>query len=212
MTKKEKAGIFLAHLKERFPNVSCALRYESPFELLVATILSAQCTDIRVNIVTEELFKTHRTPQDFVNITLDELMEKIRSTGFFRNKAKNIKGMAEALLARHGGEVPADLDELVKLPGVGRKTGNVVLSEVFHQPGIVVDTHVKRIVNRLGLEAGDDPVKIEFALMKLLPKDEWAAFSHRAIWFGRETCDARKPKCGECAVSGVCAYYQKKVK
>jgi endonuclease-3 len=193
-------------LRERYPEVKTPLIYETPYQLLVATILSAQCTDKQVNRVTGELFKHLKTPADFAGLPLKTIEHLIRSTGFFHNKAKNIKNCSRALLANHNGMVPDTLEELTKLPGVGRKTANVILGAVFETPGIVVDTHVGRISQRLDLTDNKDPVKIEFDLMKIIPKREWRDFSLRLIFFGRETCTARKPKCPICPLNKLCSW------
>ncbi|HVR85995.1 MAG TPA: endonuclease III [Planctomycetota bacterium] len=183
----------------------CALVHENALELLVATILSAQCTDHRVNIVTATLFKKYRSAKDFAEADLDVLEQDIRSTGFFRNKARNIQGAARRIVERHGGEVPSTMEDLLELPGVARKTANVVLGTWFGKAaGIVVDTHVHRISRRLQLTREDDPKKIEQDLMKLLPRAEWINFSHRLIWHGRRICAARKPNCGACPIAGEC--------
>jgi len=171
----------------------------------VATILSAQCTDVRVNLVTKELFKRYKTAKDFAEADAKELEQAIRSTGFFRSKAKSIQGAARLLVEKHGGRVPETMEELLELPGVARKTANVVLGTWFKKAfGVVVDTHVHRIARRLQLTREDEPKKIEQDLMKLLPPEEWINFSHRVIWHGRRLCTARKPKCGECPLAEVC--------
>ncbi len=175
-------------------------------QLLVATILSAQCTDERVNRVTPSLFKKLPTAKDFAEVSLSDLEEMVRPTGFYRNKAKNIKACCTALVERHGGKVPDNMDALVELPGIGRKTANVILGSAFGIPGIVVDTHVKRVSQRIGLTRESDPVKIEFDLMALIPKKDWIAFSHQMIWHGRALCKARKPKCPECPLLDLCDY------
>ena len=195
----------IARLKRRFPEARCALDHQDPLQLLVATILSAQCTDARVNIVTKDLFTKYRDARDYANADPARFEQEIKSTGFFRNKTKSILGMAQALVERHGGQVPSTMDELTALPGVGRKTANVVLGTAFGiNEGVVVDTHVSRIANRLKLTAQKDPVKIERDLMKLVPRNEWADFSHLLIHHGRQICDARKPKCEICPVSQLC--------
>lgn len=188
-----------------YPNPKCALNHKSAFELAVATILSAQCTDERVNIVTKALFKKYRTPQAFAEADLEELQENIKSTGFFRNKAKNIIGFAHAIVNTHGGKIPKDLESLVTLPGVGRKTANVILGTAFGiASGVVVDTHVTRLSNRMGLTKQTDPVKIEQDLIKLIPQEHWINFSHAMIWHGRKFCMARKPNCDECPLAEIC--------
>ena len=192
-------------LKRRFPDARCSLNYDSPFQLVVATILSAQCTDARVNMVTADLFTKYRTVEDFANADPEEFEGDIRSTGFFRNKTKSIVGMAAALLDRHGGEVPRTLDELSKLPGVGRKTANVVLGNAFGiDEGVVVDTHVTRLGNRLGLTKHTNAVKIERDLMEIVPRKDWTIFPHLMISHGRELCQARKPRCEICPLNSLC--------
>lgn len=198
-------------LNSTYPEVRTQLNHANPFQLLTATILSAQCTDRQVNNVTEKLFKKLKSPQDFVNIELSDLENMIRPTGYFKNKAKNIKNCSKALIENHGGVVPDNLSDLVKLPGVGRKTANVVLGSVFGIPSIVVDTHVNRISQRLDLTANKDPVKIEFDLMKIIPKEEWDGFSLRLIYFGRQYCRARKPLCPDCPLLDLCEYPEKNV-
>jgi endonuclease-3 len=202
---KRHAARIVRRLTAAYPDARCALDYKTPLQLLVATILSAQCTDTRVNIVTKDLFKKYPDAVAFAAAKLPELERAIQSTGFFRNKAKNIKACCGELVESHGGRIPQDIDELVKLPGVGRKTANVVLGTAFGIPtGVVVDTHVARLSHRLGMTAHKDPVKIERDLMEQLPKKEWVDFSHRMIHHGRKICVARKPKCDECSLSDVC--------
>ena len=196
-------------LKECYPDIKTQLFYETPFQLLIATILSAQCTDKQVNRVTRVLFDHLKTPADFSAAPLDTIERYIRSTGFFRNKARNIINCSQAILQTHGGEVPRTLEELVKLPGVGRKTANVVLGAAFGIPGIVVDTHVARISGRLALTEHRDPGKIEPDLMKIVPKKDWQNFCLRLIFFGRETCTARKPKCPVCPLCHLCPWQNK---
>ena len=199
------AATVLARLLERYPDAHCALDFRNPYELLCATILSAQCTDKRVNMVTPALFARYPDATALAAAKPEELEEIIRSTGFFRSKAKSLIGMAQALVERHGGEVPDDMEALVVLPGVGRKTANVVLGDAFDQrEGIVVDTHVTRVGNRLGLTKESDAVKIEQALMPLFPREQWTKISHLLIEHGRQVCDARKPRCGECILADVC--------
>lgn len=209
MKKQETAQRFLGYLAERYPVAECALHFTTPLELLVATILSAQCTDVRVNIVTADLFTKYTSVDDFADAPLEELMEDIKTVGLFRNKAKSIIAMAQVLRTSHNSTVPATLEELVNLPGVGRKTANVVLGNAFGIPGITVDTHLKRVSNRLGLVDSDDPVKIEFQLMELIPQPEWTEFSHRAILFGRDLCGAKKPECTPCKMQADCLYFNK---
>jgi endonuclease-3 len=196
-------------LNARYPDVKTQLRHKNAFQLLVATILSAQCTDRQVNAVTPELFKNLKTPKDVAGVPIKRLESLIRSTGFYHNKAKNMKNCAKALLAHHNGKVPDTLEALVKLPGVGRKTANVVLGAAFGIPGIVVDTHVARISQRLDLTDQKDATKIEFDLMKIIPEKEWNDFSLRLIYFGRSICTARKPACPTCFINHLCAYPDK---
>jgi endonuclease III len=206
MNLKNRSDNIHKILRERYPEVKTPLNYETPFQLLVATILSAQCTDKQVNRVTGELFKQLKTPSDFAEAPLKTIEHLIRPTGFFHNKAKNIINCSRALLANHKGMVPDTLEELTNLPGVGRKTANVILGAVYETPGIVVDTHVGRIAQRLGLTDSKDPVKIEFDLMKIIPEREWRDFSLRLIFFGREVCTARKPKCPICPLNQLCPW------
>jgi len=198
-------------LRSLYPEVKPQLHFRNPFELLIATILSSQCTDKQVNRVTPKLFHQLKSPQDFARAALEEIEALISSTGFYRNKAKNIKACCRVLLETHGGRVPDRLDELVDLPGVGRKTANVVLGAAFERPGIAVDTHVKRVSWRLGFTENSDPVKIEFDLMEITPRMEWSDFSLRLILFGRETCTARKPKCPVCLLDFLCPYPDKTI-
>jgi len=196
-------------LRTIYPDVKTQLFYNTPFQLLVATILSAQCTDKQVNRVTKVLFNYLTTPADFSGASIKTIEEFIRSTGFYHNKAKNIKNCSRTLLKIHDGRVPQTIEELVELPGVGRKTANVVLGAAFGIPGIVVDTHVARISGRLGLTANKDPVKIEFDLMKIIPTRAWHDFCLHLIYFGRETCVARKPKCPTCPLNKLCPWPDK---
>jgi endonuclease-3 len=182
----------------------CYLNHETPWQLLIAVILSAQCTDARVNIVTKDLFKKYPDLNAFANASLAEMEEDIRSTGFYHNKAKNIIACARMLLEKHGGKVPDTLEELIALPGVGRKTANVILGNIYHKPSVVVDTHVKRISKRLGFTKEEDPEKIEYDLMKKLPKDHWILYNIQIITFGREICFARNPKCEICPLQDLC--------
>lgn len=205
MSRKERAAELLRRLPEIYPGAHCELVSSGPLELLVATILSAQCTDKRVNIVTRELFKRCRSAHDYASIAQEDLEALIRSTGFFRNKAKNIRAMAAALLERHAGQVPETLQELAALPGVGRKTANVVLGNAFGMnEGFVVDTHISRLSQRLGLTKSPDPVAIEQDLMKLFPRGDWTALSHCIIFHGRRRCTARKPDCAGCELQDLC--------
>lgn len=195
----------LAGLQRTYPDAHCELNFASPLQLLIATILSAQCTDKRVNLVTAELFRKYRSAADYANADLAALEQDIKSTGFYRNKAKNIQACCRALVKKHGSEVPRTMAELTQLDGVGRKTANVVLGNAFGlNEGIVVDTHVTRLVNRLGLTRQTDAEKIEQELMPLVPRAQWALFSHWLIWHGRRRCDARKPDCAGCEIAKHC--------
>jgi endonuclease-3 len=195
----------ISGLRKAYPDAHCELNHSNPLELLVATILSAQCTDKRVNIVTGELFNKYRSAADYARADLAGLERDIRTTGFYRNKARSIKACGHALVERHGGSVPGTMEELIELGGVGRKTANVVLGNAFNiNVGVVVDTHVARLSRRLGLTGETDPAKIEQALMKLVPKEERTLFSHWLIWHGRRRCSARKPDCAHCEISGLC--------
>ena len=203
--KTTRTREIIAGLKRAYPNAHCELNYSSPLELLVATILSAQCTDKQVNIVTAELFKKYRRAEDYANATQAQLEGDVRRIGFFRNKAKNIRTCCQKLLERHGDEVPRSMGELTALDGVGRKTANVVLGNAFGiNVGVVVDTHVARLSQRLGLTRETTPEKIEPELMKLVPQPEWTLFSHWLIWHGRRRCSARKPDCAGCEIAGLC--------
>jgi endonuclease-3 len=201
-------------LKRTYPHARCSLDHSSPLELIVATILSAQCTDERVNIVTEDLFKKYKSAQDYAKVAPEELEKDIQSTGFYRNKAKSLRNMAAALIEKHGGKVPETMDELVDLAGVGRKTANVVLGNAFGKNvGVVVDTHVTRLSNRLGLtKHAVDAVKIEQDLMKVVPQEDWTLFSHLLIYHGRAICQARKPKCDLCPLLPHCPAGEKFIK
>jgi endonuclease-3 len=193
-----------AVLTELYPDAACALQHANPLQLLVATILSAQCTDVMVNKITPALFKRYPDAQAFAEAKLPELQALIKSTGFFRNKAKNIRACCQALVKEHGGEVPQTMEALVQLPGIGRKTANVILGNAFSVPGIPVDTHVGRLSRRMGLSKHQDPKKVESDLMKLIPPAEWTMFGHRMIFHGRQVCHARKPRCADCALNEVC--------
>jgi endonuclease III len=203
--KSARAKKILAALQKAYPTAHCELNFSNPLELLIATILSAQCTDKRVNIVTETLFKKYRTAEDFANADSRELEQAIKTAGFYRNKAKNIKAAAQSIVEKHGGKVPHTMEELVELGGVGRKTANVVLGNAFNiNLGIAVDTHVARLSFRLGFTNETDPVKIEDILMKLAPQKDWTQLSHLLIWHGRRRCFARKPDCKNCEVLKLC--------
>jgi len=202
---KAPAEETIARLKSAYPDSTTALDWKNPLELLVATILSAQTTDVRVNAVTPTLFAKYPTAADYAEADPTELEEDIRPTGFFRNKAKSLRGMARALVDDHGGKVPRTMEDLVALPGVGRKTANVVLGNAFGiDEGVVVDTHVRRLSNRLGFTTQSDPEKIERDLMQTVPKRDWTVFSHLLILHGRSVCKARKPACGDCVVNDLC--------
>jgi endonuclease III len=204
-SKRARAGEIIGRLRSVYPDAKCSLDFRNAYELLVATILSAQCTDERVNMVTPALFERYPTPEDMASARADDLEELIRSTGFFRNKTKSLLGMAGAVAGEHGGVVPSDFDDMVGLPGVGRKTANVVLGNAFGiNEGIAVDTHVKRVSGRLGLTRQTDPEKIEPDLMKLVPREEWTDLSHLLIYHGRAVCRAPKPRCEECVLSDIC--------
>jgi endonuclease-3 len=196
-------------LSKEIPDSRIALRFSNPLELLIATILSAQCTDIKVNQVTVDLFKKYRSAKDYAESNLAKLEEEIRPTGFYRNKAKSLQKCCQELVKRFGGGIPKTLEELVTLPGVGRKTANVILGNAFGIPGVVVDTHVHRVSQRIGLTKNDDPVKIEFDLMEIAPKEEWTHFSNLLVWHGRRTCTAKKPLCGTCPIRNLCDYGSK---
>lgn len=200
----KRAGRIQFILQKEYPSAKCSLLFSNPLELLIATILSAQCTDRRVNIVTRDLFMKYKTAMDYADADLAVLEQDIRSTGFYRNKAKNIKKCCSEIVSKHGGKVPDKLEELVSLAGIGRKTANVVLGNAFGTPGIVVDTHVGRIAQRLGLTENEDAVKIEFDLMELFPRESWTILSHQMVDHGRKVCIARKPKCPECPLLKLC--------
>jgi len=203
--RKQRLAAILERLNKLFPDVTCALHHSNAWELLVATILSAQCTDQRVNMVTPGLFRKYPTIRDFAIVPQEELARDIHSTGFFNNKAKSIIGAARKILADFNGEIPQDIDRLLTVPGAARKTANVVLGTAFGiASGVVVDTHVHRIARRLDLTSADDPVNIERDLMKILPRDRWILFSHQIIHHGRNLCNARKPVCGECPLNDLC--------
>jgi endonuclease-3 len=201
----DRIAAILKALDEAYPNAVCALNHKTPWELLVATILSAQCTDVRVNMVTPELFKRFPTPAAMAKAPIPELEDLIRTTGFFRNKAKSIKGAAQAIIEKFNGEIPRTLAELITVPGAARKTANVVLGVSYGiAEGVVVDTHVFRIAHRLNLAKGDTPPKVEEELMKVIPQEKWIDFSHQVIHHGREVCIARKPKCNVCNLEQLC--------
>ena len=207
MDRARRASRIVARLERAYPEARCALLFSNPLECLVATVLSAQCTDARVNVVTRDLFRRHRTAAEYAAVPREQLEAEIRPTGFFRSKARSIQGICEALVRDHGGKVPASIDDLIALPGVGRKTANLVLGEAFGiASGIVVDTHVHRVSRRLGLTRHDDPEKIEADLAALVPRDEWIAFGTRMIAHGRSLCAARKPRCADCPLLEECPF------
>lgn len=206
-TKKEVKEI-LDLLSELHPNAHCELVHSSPFELLIATILSAQCTDVRVNIVTEELFKKYNTPEDFKNLSIEEIEKEIKTCGLYKSKAKKIKETSSILVDKYNSELPDTLEELITLPGVGRKTAGVVLSNAFGIPAIAVDTHVFRVSNRIGIIKEKTPEKTEFALMKAIEKERWTHSHHLLIFHGRRICKARKPECENCNIREYCNYYK----
>jgi endonuclease-3 len=204
-TDPQRVAAILARLDEAYPNATCELKHENAFQLLISTILSAQCTDVRVNQVAETLYKKYPDPKAFAYATPSELEQEIRPTGFFRNKTKSVMGASKAIIEKFGGEVPRTMEEILTLPGVARKTANVVLGTAYGIPsGIVVDTHVRRIANRLDLTRNQDPKKIEQDLTQVIPREKWIQFSHQIIWHGRRVCQARKPKCIECNMESLC--------
>ncbi len=202
--KKSRVKTIISRLRKAYGPTGCALHHSNPLELLVAVILSAQCTDKRVNLVTPALFKKYRTGEDYAKANSEVFEGEIRSTGFYKNKTKSVLNCAKAIVERHGGKVPNTMEELVKLPGVGRKTANAVLGNAFGIPGLCVDTHMIRINRKLGLTKNTDPVKIEFDLMPLVPEKEWTDYSHLIIHHGRVRCFARKPDCAHCAINDLC--------
>ena len=202
--KKQRIGYIIYVSNKEYSAADCTLEYDTPLQLLISTQLAAQCTDARVNIVTKDLYKKYPDVYAFANADELELQQDIKSTGFFRNKAKNIIGCAKMLISDFGGEVPDNMEDLLKLPGVGRKTANLVLGDYFGVPGIVVDTHATRLSNRLGLTTNKDPVKIEMDLLKLVPRESQTSFCHQLVYHGRKYCSARKPKCDECPINMLC--------
>lgn len=201
---KRRTGEIITLLKKRYPDARCVLNHKNPLELLVATILSAQCTDVRVNKVTKDLFKKYKQAEDYAGAKPEILENDIRSTGFYKNKARSIIKCCKVIFEKYKGKVPATMEELVALGGIGRKTANVILGNAFGIPGITVDTHVKRVAYRLALTKNQDPVKIEYDLIEMIPKKEWTQFSHLMIFHGRYTCMARKPLCAECVLESHC--------
>ena len=209
--KRERTGQIVARLQKTYPDAHCELNYSNPLELLIATILSAQCTDKQVNIVTAQLFKKYRSASDYAAAPLPQLEVDIKRIGLFRNKARNIQACCRALLQRHGGKIPSTMEELIELGGVGRKTANVVLGNAFHiNSGVVVDTHVARLAQRLGLTRQSDPAKVETVLQQLVPQEQWTLLSHWLIWHGRRRCFARGPDCAHCEIEQLCPTPERK--
>lgn len=206
---KKKVKRISKKLFEAYPEAACSLDYQEPLQLLIATILAAQCTDRRVNIVTKDLFQKYESVEDFANANIEELEQAIKSTGFYRNKAKNIIACCNKLIKEHDGRVPDSMEALTALPGVGRKTANVILSNIYGIPGVIVDTHCIRLSNRIGLTEQEDPVKIEQELMEIIPRKDWSKFSNSLVYHGRAICDARKPLCDLCPISEDCKYFTK---
>ncbi|MBI2027017.1 MAG: endonuclease III [Deltaproteobacteria bacterium] len=202
--RKERAKEIVKILKKEYPDAQCSLHFSNPLELLIATILSAQCTDERVNKVTQNLFKKYKSAHDYSEASQTELEKDIHSTGFYKNKAKNIRSCCKDIAEKHQSKVPQTMEELTQLAGIGRKTANVILGNIFEIPGLVVDTHVKRLSHRMGLTKQSDPVKIEFDLHKIIPEKDWTNFSHLLIHHGRKICTARKAKCDICCVNKIC--------
>ena len=211
-TNTKRVAAILKKLDEAYPNAVCELNHENAFQLLIATILSAQCTDVRVNQVTATLFKKYPTPEAFAHANPSELEQDIRPTGFFRNKTRSVIGASKAILERFGGSVPRTMEQMLTIPGAARKTSNVVLGTAYGiASGVVVDTHVERLSNRLDLSHGEDPKKIEQDLMRILPQERWISFSHQMIWHGRRVCHARSPKCVECNLESLCTSKDKTI-
>ena len=208
MTKKERILKIIDELKITYPDAKCALHYSEPHELLIATRLSAQCTDARVNIITKTLFNRYKSLEEFAGANIDELEGIVRPCGLFRTKAKDIKEMSAILVTQHNGVIPDTMEELLQLPGVGRKTANLILGDLYNKPAVITDTHVIRVSGRLGLVDTKVPQKVEQQLRKLLPIEESTMFCHRIVWHGREVCSARKPKCEECSIAFYCNYFR----
>ena len=204
--KKGAVKAIIAELNRLYPEAGCSLTYTDPLQLMIATQLAAQCTDARVNIVTQSLYKKYVTVHDFANADLHELEQDIKSTGFYHNKAKNIINACKMIISDFDGKVPSNMEDLLKLPGVGRKTANLVLGDIFGIPGVVVDTHAGRISNRIGLTSNKDPEKIEYDLMKVIPREHWTNFCHQMVYHGRAVCNARKPDCEACTIREFCDY------
>lgn len=210
MTKQEVANLAVEELEKLYPDIKCSLKYSNPYELMFATRLSAQCTDARVNIVTGKLFKKYPTLESFADADLEELEQDVKPCGFYHMKAKNLKEMARQLLYNFNGKVPDNMEDLLTLSGIGRKTANLVLGDVYGKPAVVTDTHFIRITGRLGLTKNKEPAKVEKDLVKLLPLDKSSRFCHQIVQFGRDVCSARKPKCSECSLNYFCPTYQNK--
>lgn len=211
MKNKEKAIKIIEELKQMYPEATCSLDFKTPFELGVAVMLSAQCTDARVNLVTPSLFARCKSAQDFIDIDINELEELIHSCGFYKNKAKNLKGYAEMIVSKYNGKLPETMEELTNLPGIGRKSANVIMLEAFNNPcGIAVDTHAKRVSNRIGLSKEKEPSKIEQDLLKIIPKEYLKDVNHLFVWHGRNLCTARNPKCDNCNLCDNCEFYSKR--
>lgn len=210
MTKKERALLAVEALKKKYPDSICSLNAENPLQLIIATRLSAQCTDARVNLVTPALFERYKTVEDFANADVADVEELVHSCGFYRAKARDIVGMCQKMISDFGGEVPDTIEKLTSLPGVGRKTANLIMGDVYNQPAVVADTHLIRISNLLGLVETKDPLKVEMQLRKILPEEESNDFCHRCVLHGRDTCVSGRPKCGECEMQGFCKYGQSK--
>lgn len=212
MNKKKIAELACAELEKIYPDASCSLTYSNDYELMFAARLSAQCTDARVNIVTQTLFKKYPTLESFAEADLSELEQDVKPCGFYHTKAKSLKGMAQKLISDFGGNIPQTMEELLTLPGIGRKTANLVMGDIWGKPAIVTDTHFIRITGRLGLTKNKEPAKVEKDLIPLIPPEKSSDFCHRIVQFGRDTCRARSPKCGECPLSYFCVYYEKNKK
>ncbi|MCX7921270.1 MAG: endonuclease III [Clostridia bacterium] len=206
MDKKQRAIEIIKVFDELYSDAECSLEYKDPLQLLIATQLAAQCTDARVNIVTKTLFQKYKTVYDFANADLDELESEVKSTGFYHNKARNIINCCKMIIDCYGGIVPNTMEDLLKLPGVGRKTANLVLGDIFGIPGIVVDTHAKRLSNRIGFTTKEDPEKIEYDLMDIVPMESWGKFCHQLVYHGRAVCNARRPRCEDCGIKYFCDY------
>ena len=208
--KKQDAIKIIKILKNTYPDATCSLDFNTPFEMGIAVMLSAQCTDERVNKTTPALFEKYKKPEDYLKATQEEIEQIIKPCGFYKNKAKNLLGYVKMVVEKYNGKLPQDMDELVKLPGIGRKSANVIMLEAFNSPeGIAIDTHAKRIANRLGFSIEKEPIKIEKDLVKLIPKEYFKDVNHLLVWHGRKTCDARHPKCEECTIKQYCKYYNK---